>query len=305
MASLLDLFQSLTGSYGIAIVLLTLLVRLLLYPLSHKQMVSMAQMQKIQPRLKHLQEKYANDKEALNREMMRLYKEHNVNPLAGCFPILVQIPIMILLFRTLMNAQVGDSVFLGVHLSKTLLSGMAQALRILPEGDAPIGLFSVLNGIVANPAGLANVSLYLPTLLFILAIAFLTWFQQKMSGAASNPQMATMNVVMPIMMGFICLSLPGGVLVYWGTSSLIGILQQWVALKRTKAELEEKPTLYRNKPVAGQKNETLSTPSAAEEEAEYDDDEYEDDEYEEYEDDDEYEDDEEYVDEDGQGDKRA
>ncbi|HCD72433.1 MAG TPA: preprotein translocase YidC, partial [Thermovirga lienii] len=79
---------SLTHSYGLAIIILTLLVRVLLYPLSHKQMVSMQKMQKLQPRLKVLQEKYKDDKETLNKEIMRLYKENNVNPAAGCLPLL-------------------------------------------------------------------------------------------------------------------------------------------------------------------------------------------------------------------------
>jgi len=115
---------SLTHSYGLAIIILTLLVRVLLYPLSHKQMVSMQKMQKLQPRLKVLQEKYKDDKETLNKEIMRLYKENNVNPAAGCLPLLVQLPILILLFRVLMNLDLGGATFLGISLEGSVLSTM-------------------------------------------------------------------------------------------------------------------------------------------------------------------------------------
>ena len=294
LLSILELFQRLTGSYGVAIILLTVLVRLLLYPLSHKQMTSMSAMQKIQPRLKILQEKYAGDKQKLNEEMMRLYKENNVNPMAGCLPLLVQLPIMILLFQVLMRYEVADSSFFGINLEQTFLYGLGQALSILPEDGSPVGLFAALSAIASNPSGLANVQYYLPTMLFIIFIAFLTWFQQRISGAGNNPQMATMNTIMPFFMLFICLSLPGGVLIYWGTSSLIGIAQQWIVMRRTKAEIAEKPVLYKNKPVPGQAPKQIAG-KAQKEEEEYEDD----DEYEYYDDDDEYEDDDYEDEEDG------
>jgi hypothetical protein len=126
-----------------------------------------------------------------------------------------------------------------------------------------------------------------------------------MSGTADNPQMATMNIVMPLFLSFMCLGQPGGVVVYWGASSLIGIVQQWFTTKRTKVELAQKPTLFKNKPVDG-KGEVLNMAerTAKEEnkgkeedeeyeeyeeedeyeEEEYEDEEYDDDEYEEYED---------------------
>lgn len=290
LLGVLNFFQTITGSYGLAIILLTVVVRLLMYPLSHKQMVSMTQMQKIQPRLKVIQEKYANDKERLQKEMMLLYKEHNVNPLSGCLPLIVQLPIMILLFRVLMNYNVANTSFLGLPLEKSVQIALAEAVSV-PLVDGKVGFFAVLNGVVANPAGLVHVELYLASLLLIVFICFLTWFQQKISGAANNPQMATMNTVMPIMMGFICLSLPGGVLLYWGTSSLIGIAQQWIVMKRTKIEIaSNKPVLHKNKPVSGVSAKPVATQV---QEDDYDDDEYDDEEYEDDEYEDDYEDDEE------------
>jgi YidC/Oxa1 family membrane protein insertase len=273
MLGILDFFQKITGSYGIAIILLTIAVRLLLYPLSQKQMVSMARMQKIQPRMKMLQEKYANDKVKLNEEMMRLYRENHVNPMAGCLPLLVQLPIMIVLFQVLMNYEVGaNASFLGIQLENSVFRGLALAMNVTIADTAHAGIGDVLKGIMTNPAGLINIGLYLPGLILTAGICFMTWFQQKMSGATDNPQMATMNIIMPIFMAFMCLGLPGGVVVYWGTSSLIGIIQQWVISKRTKKELEEKPVLYKNKPGQGP-----AEPLTKKESDEDDDDEYEDD----------------------------
>jgi YidC/Oxa1 family membrane protein insertase len=290
MLGILDFFQKLTGSYGIAIILLTIVVRLLLYPLSQKQMVSMARMQKLQPRMKVLQEKFKDNKEKLNEEMMRLYRENNVNPMAGCLPLLVQLPVMIVLFQVLMNYKVAaNATFLGIQLENSIFQGLASALGVSVAEGARAGIGDVISGIMSNPSGLANVGLYLPGLALTGVICFMTWFQQKMSGASDNPQMATMNIIMPIFMAFMCLGLPGGVVVYWGTSSFIGIVQQYVISKRTKIELNKKPVLYKNKPIDG-KGEILEiAPDEAEEEYEEDDDdEYED----EYEDDDEYEDEE-------------
>jgi YidC/Oxa1 family membrane protein insertase len=294
MQSVLEFFHRITGSYGMAIILLTVVVRLLLYPLSQKQMTSMSRMQKLQPRLKVLQEKYADNKEKLNEEMMRLYRENNVNPMAGCLPLLIQLPVMIILFNVLMNYKVAaNATFIGIPLEHSVFQGLALATGVPLADGVSAGITDALKGIFSNPAGLVHAGLYLPGLVLTGIITFMTWFQQKMSGAGDNPQMATMNVVMPFILSFMCLGLPGGVVVYWGASSLIGIAQQWFTTKKTKIELAKKPTLFKNKPVDG-RGEVLSVAERAEKEEkeEYEEEEYEedDDEYEEYEeDDDEYE----------------
>ena len=101
VTKLLIMLYGFTHNYGVAIILLTILIRVILYPLMQKQMVSMREMQKIQPLMKAVQDKYKNDKERLNKELMALYKEHKVNPMSGCLPLLIQMPILILLFQTL------------------------------------------------------------------------------------------------------------------------------------------------------------------------------------------------------------
>ncbi len=249
LLKVLEFFYGITNSYGIAIVILTILIRLALYPLNQKQMVSMQQMQKIQPRLKVIQEKYGNDKEKMNQETMRLYKENKVNPAAGCLPLLVQLPILILLFNVLRTYDFAGTSFMGVLLGASTTSGIAQAVGVpVDPATGTYGIMAVLSGILKNPAGLVNVGLYAGNLIILIGISFLTWAQQKLSGN-SNPQMEMMNTIMPFFMAFICLSMPGGVMLYWGLSSLIGVVQQYFVMKKTKEELKIKPNLHKNKPV--------------------------------------------------------
>ena len=123
----LKLLSELTGSYGLGIILLTIIVRLAMWPLGVSQQRSMKQMQSLQPRMKAIQERYKNDPQTMQRKMMEFYKEHNFNPMSGCFPLLIQMPIFILLYSTLMSPQfiqmAGQSPFLFVNsLDSTLRS---------------------------------------------------------------------------------------------------------------------------------------------------------------------------------------
>lgn len=281
LLTVLEFFYGITGSFGIAIVLLTILVRLALYPLNQKQMVSMHQMQKIQPRLQVIQKKYANDKEKLNQETMRLYKEYHVNPAAGCLPILLQLPILILLFNVLRTYDFAGTSFIGIMLGSSTTACLAKALSIPATVNRTYRLVPILSAIFTNPAGLINVSMYLGNLLLLILISVLTWAQQKVSSSGSNPQMAMMATIMPFFMAFICLPMPGGVMLYWALSSLMSVGQQYFVVKKTRKELEIKPTLYKNKPTSSNPQ-----PIIRGEEFEDDDDEYEyvDDDEEEYDD---------------------
>jgi len=248
LLKILEFFYGITNSYGFAIILLTIAVRIALYPLNQKQMLSMQQMQKIQPRLKVIQEKFANDKQKMQEETMRLYREYKVNPAAGCLPLLVQLPILILLFNVLRTYDFADTSFFGVLLGSSTTAGLSKALGVAPAANGEYHIMTALSALLTNPGGLANVQYYLGNLALLVGISFLTWAQQKLSGG-SNPQMAMMNTIMPFFMAFICLSMPGGVMLYWGLSSLIGVAQQYFVMKKTSEEMAVKPVLHKNKPV--------------------------------------------------------
>ena len=251
---LLTTIYSVTNSWGLAIILLTLLVRLAMHPLTQKQMVSMQKMQKLQPRMKVLQEKYKDDKETLNKEVMALYKDNKINPAAGCLPLLIQLPIFILLYNVLTRHGFENATFLTIHLDGSVLTTIAKAINLVDAAGQAIpkeqlGFVSVIFSAATNPSLLfSNLGMWLPNTLLLLVIAFLTWYQQHLS-ASGNPQMAMMNWIMPLMLTFICLSLPGGVLLYWGVSSLMGVVHQLRVVRKTNLEMQEKPVLLKEKPT--------------------------------------------------------
>lgn len=254
MMWLLQSLYGLTSSWGLSIILMTLLVRLVTHPLTQKQMVSMQKMQKLQPRIKVLQEKFADDKETMNKEVMALYKENNVNPAAGCLPLLIQLPIFILLYGALTRHGFVDATFLTIRLDGSVLTTIAGAINLVDAAGQAIpkeqlGFIMVVLSAMTNPSLLfANLMVWLPNTILLLVIAFLTWYQQHLS-SSGNPQMAMMSWFMPIFLTFICLSLPGGVLLYWGVSSLLGVTHQIFVTRKTSREMQEKPVLLQEKPT--------------------------------------------------------
>lgn len=179
------------GSYGVAIILLTVLVKLLLYPLTRKQLQSMKAMQEIQPKLKKLQEKYKDNPQVMQQKLAKIYQDAGVNPLAGCLPLLIQMPILMGMYYTLYNFDYG-----AVEPSFLWLPSLSQSdpLYILP----------------------------------ILAM-LTTYLQQKFSGTEPNQQMKIFMVIMPLFIGWISLNFPAGLVLYWVTMNIMQILQQiWI-----------------------------------------------------------------------------
>ena len=190
---LLNTTDKYVGNFGVSIIIVTILIKIMLLPLTLKQDKSMKEMKKLQPELEKIKEKYANDKQMLNIKTMELYKEHKVNPLGGCLPILVQLPILIALFGVLRNGIIPkDSSFLWLKLS-------------VPD---PFYVLPVLNGAVS-------------------------FFQQKLMGSAdSNPQMKNMMYIFPIMMIMFSVKMPSGLQLYWLTSSILAVVQQYFIMKK-------------------------------------------------------------------------
>ena len=253
-ADIIVFFYSFIHNYGIAIILLTVLIRIILYPLMQKQMVSMREMQKIQPLMKAVHEKYKNDKERLNKELMALYKEHKVNPMSGCLPLLIQMPILILLFQVLRvfeykDKLTGDIVggFLWIanqvpEIKVGLLTGKIIGGLAAPERLIPLGRISSETGL---PHGIFGVQ-YLGILPFLVAGSM--YIQQKMTspgsavggkdGGSSEQTQKMMTIMMPLMIGFMSFSLPSGLSLYWFTSTLLGIGQQYLINKKTPTMVE-------------------------------------------------------------------
>jgi len=234
VTKLLIVLYGFTHNYGVAIILLTILIRLILYPLMQKQMVSMREMQKIQPLMKAVQEKYKNDKERLNKELMALYKEHKVNPMSGCLPLLIQMPILILLFQTLRVFEYLDPI------TNNIAGGflwIAKYYNVIEDGEtiAKAGL-ALSERLI--PFGFFGIE-YIGILPFLVAGSM--YIQQKMTstggaagkdGGSSAQTQKMMTIMMPLMIGFMSFSLPSGLTLYWFTSTLLGIGQQYLINKK-------------------------------------------------------------------------
>jgi len=175
-------------NYGLAIILLTIVIKACLYPLTVKQVRSMKGMQELQPKMKKLQEKYKDNPQLMQQKLGELYREAGVNPLAGCLPLLIQMPILMGMFYALQGYEYsGTPSFLW--------------LTSLSEPD-PIYVLPALS-------------------------ALSTWLVQKQTSTEMNQQMKIMMIVMPIFIGWISLTFASGLVLYWVTMNLVQIVQQW------------------------------------------------------------------------------
>ena len=177
------------GSYGLAIIFLTIIIKMILYPLTAKQIQSMKAMQTLQPKLKKLQEKYKDNPQIMQQKLAELYKDAGVNPLAGCLPMLIQMPILMGMYYALFNFDYG-----GVEPSFLWLPSLSQT--------DPFYVLPVLS-------------------------ALTTFLQQKMTMTESAPQTRMLMIIMPLFIGWISLNFPAGLVLYWVTMNIVQIIQQW------------------------------------------------------------------------------
>jgi YidC/Oxa1 family membrane protein insertase len=204
LLAMLRWFYGFAGNYGIAIILLTIVVRVALFPLTYKGMVSMKRMQKLQPKMMALREKYKNDRERMNRETMGLYKRYKVNPLGGCLPILLQLPIFFALYSALSSAiELRHTPFFGWITDLSAMDGLF-VLPILMGGSMVI--------------------------------------QQRLTPTTVDPVQAKILMWMPVIFTLFMFTFPSGLTLYWFTSNILSILQQLVINRVQVPELVEQKT---------------------------------------------------------------
>jgi YidC/Oxa1 family membrane protein insertase len=238
LGSALAYFYQVIPNYGVAIVLLTVAVRVVLLPLTIKQTRSMQEMQRLQPELKRLQAKYkGGDKQKLNEEMMKLYKEHHVNPLGGCLPMLLQLPILWAFYRvleacgqTVKGSKACLPAYVGVgHIPKT--SALYRA--IVAGHHWFLGINLGLSPVAVLHQGILKA---LPAFVLVVLMVATTWYQQQQIMAVSTgqqaQQMQMMGKIMPLLLGVFSLELVAGISVYWVASNLWTVGQQSVILKK-------------------------------------------------------------------------
>jgi YidC/Oxa1 family membrane protein insertase len=176
------------GSYGLAIIILTVIIKIILYPLTAKQIKSMKAMQEIAPKMKKLQEKHKDNPQLLQQKMLQLYQDAGVNPFAGCLPMLIQMPILMAMYYTFFSFDYG--------------------------GSAPSFLW------------VPNLSETDPIYVLPLLAAGTTFLMQKLSTVEVNQQAKIMMIFFPLFMGFISINLPAGLVLYWTTQNVVQIVQQ-------------------------------------------------------------------------------
>ena len=274
IVTLMVFFYDLLGNQIVlSIALVTVLIRLAVSPLMISQQRSTRAMQEVQPELNKLREKYKNDREKLAQEQMRLFREHGVNPLGGCLPLLVQLPILLALYRAI-NAALASTPFELVDLSDRLLfHGF--------DGAIPLNNFWLGMDLTLPPTANPAIALSLPLLVMIT-----TWLQSRLTIPPTQPsagddpkanqaaQMTrTMTTVMPLMFGFFSLSFSVGLSIYFFVSNVVGIVQytmmgkaEWRRLLGLGDEKAEPAVAGNGKPPEAETRKSKSKREAREEE---------------------------------------
>lgn len=244
----LEFFYGIWPNYAGAIALLTLAIMVLLLPLTLKGTRSMLAMQKLQPRLKEIQEEFRDDRQQLNIEVMKFYKQNDINPLSGCLPLLLQLPVFILLYQTLIQltnrapfgqdmgaasarAVTGDGVFAGFgSFEPNFISRSSQLYQDL-NGTNEMMAFGMDLADSAQRALTGGLGGAAPYMVLIALVAFSAWFQQRQisgrsTGQEMSRQQAMLLKLLPIFFVFISFTLPAGIVVYFVVSNLFRIAQQ-------------------------------------------------------------------------------
>jgi YidC/Oxa1 family membrane protein insertase len=212
MFSALKYFYSLTGNFGVAILILTVLVKLILFPLAHKSYKALARMKDLQPEINRLRETYKDDKMQLNKAVMELYQKEKVNPLAGCLPLLIQIPVFFSLYKVL---------FVTIEMRHAPFFGWIRDLSV-PD---PTTIFNMFGLFSWQP----------PTFLMIgvwpIIMGVTMYFQQKMNPEPSDPVQAKVMKFLPVLFVFMFNTFPAGLVIYWAWNNILSILQQLIISK--------------------------------------------------------------------------
>jgi YidC/Oxa1 family membrane protein insertase len=206
-------------SYGITIILVTLIIRGLLFPLNYKQLKSSSKMNEIQPKIKELQTKYKNNPEKLNQETMKLYKEEGVNPLGGCLPLLLQWPILIAMYYlfmnlTIINPNIGDVTFLGLKLLGTPASFSEVSSNILLLGT---WILPLLSG----------------------ATTYFSSIIMAPKGSDASKQTGTLSIGMSIMITYMSFRFTTALVLYWVTNNLFQLVQSLLIKRGNNKKVQE------------------------------------------------------------------
>jgi YidC/Oxa1 family membrane protein insertase len=221
----LDFFFHVAGNFGIAILIVTVLVKLLFFPLANRSYVSMAKMKAVQPEMTMIRERYADDKVKQQQAMMELYKKEKINPVAGCLPIAIQIPVFFSLYKVL---------FITLEMRHAPFYGWIHDL----SAADPTNIFTLFGVIPFDPTVLPVFGSFLHLGIWPLIMGVTMWVQMKLNPAPPDPTQQMIFNWMPIIFTFMLASFPAGLVIYWAWNNTLSVVQQSAIMHRNGAKIE-------------------------------------------------------------------
>ncbi len=222
---LLGTIYKLVGNFGVAILIVTLLVKALFFPLANKSYLSMAKMKAVQPKLKALQELYPDDKMKQQQETMELYKKEKINPVSGCLPVVLQIPVFFSLYKVL---------FVTIEMRQAPFFGWIKDL----SAPDPTNIFNLFGLLHFDPTQLPAFGHLLHLGVWPLIMGVSMWVQMKMNPEPTDPVQKTMFAWMPVIFTFMLGSFPAGLVIYWTWNNTLSVAQQALIMKKAGVKVE-------------------------------------------------------------------
>ncbi len=213
------------GNFGIAILLITVLIKLVFFPLANKSYASMAKMKAVQPEMAAIRERYADDKVKQQQALMELYKKEKINPLAGCLPILIQVPVFFSLYKVL---------FISIEMRHAPFYGW---IRDLSAPD-PTNVFNLFGLLPFDPTLLPVFGHFLHIGFWPLIMGITMWFQMKLNPAPPDPTQKIIFDWMPLIFTFMLASFSAGLVIYWAWNNTLSVIQQSIIMRKNGAKIE-------------------------------------------------------------------
>src|SRR3954467_14302743 len=221
----LDFFYHLVGNFGVAILLVTVLVKLLFFPLANKSYASMAKMKSVQPQLAALKERYPDDRQKQQQEMMEIYRKEKINPIAGCLPVALQIPVFFSLYKVL---------FVTIEMRHAPFYGWIKDL----SAPDPTTVFHLFGALPFDPTVVPMVGPFLHLGVWPLIMGVTMWFQMKLNPPPPDPTQKMIFDWMPIIFTFMLAGFSAGLVIYWAWNNTLSVLQQSFIMHRHGAKVE-------------------------------------------------------------------
>jgi YidC/Oxa1 family membrane protein insertase len=236
---LIDYIYRFVGNFGVAILVVTVLVKLAFFPLANRSYESMAKMKAVQPELKALQDRYKDDKQKLQQEMMELYKREKINPVAGCLPVVIQIPVFFALYKV---------IFITIEMRHAPFFGWVKDL----SAPDPTNLFTLFGLIPWDPTQLPVFGHFLWLGVWPIVMGVTMFVQMKMNPEPTDPIQKSMFAWMPVIFTFMLGAFPAGLVIYWTWNNTLSVTQQYYIMKKQGVRIElwdNLAGLFRKKPV--------------------------------------------------------